>query len=320
MAPEEVPSSLRVAGFWSNPPIRIGKPALHELLEGWFDRLAPGGSAVLVVHKHLGADSLATWIERRGLAVRRIVSRGGFRILEATVTSDDASDNTHRHRSTPVKQLGSTDLKRLHRTWRHRTDTRVGLVLDRVTQPFNVGAILRTAAALRVDDLWLVADTPGPEVAKVGKTALGAERYLALHRVEDGGAAAVGLAGEAGYRTIGLELADGAVPMHELDLVTDTCLVVGHEDRGLTQATLDACDAVGYLPQLGKIGSLNVATATAVGALRDPPPGVVGARRPPGTASDRWLMARSCRPSTACACSGGRRVGPVRRPCSRSTI
>ncbi len=163
-----------------------------------------------------------------------------------------------------MKQLGSTDLKRLHRTWRHRTDTRVGLVLDRVTQPFNVGAILRTAAALRVDDVWLVADTPGPEVAKVGKTALGAERYLDLHRVEDSGATAVRLAGEAGYRTIGLELADGAAPMHELDLVTDTCLVVGHEDRGLAQATLDACDAVGYLPQLGKIGSLNVATATAV--------------------------------------------------------
>ncbi len=94
VAPEEVPASLRVAGFWSNPPIRVGKPALHELLEGWFARLEPGGSAVLVVHKHLGADSLASWIERRGLAVRRVVSRGGFRILEATVTSGDPSDNT----------------------------------------------------------------------------------------------------------------------------------------------------------------------------------------------------------------------------------
>lgn len=94
VAPEEVPPSLRVAGFWSNPPIRIGKPALHELLGSWFDRLAPGGSAVLVVHKHLGADSLAAWIEHRGLAVRRIVSRGGFRILEATVTPDGASDTT----------------------------------------------------------------------------------------------------------------------------------------------------------------------------------------------------------------------------------
>ncbi len=164
-----------------------------------------------------------------------------------------------------MRQLGSTDLKRLHRTWRHRTDTRVGLVLDRVTQPFNVGAILRTAAALRVDDIWLVADTPGPEVAKVGKTALGAERYLDIHRVDGSGAAAVRLAAEAGYRTVGLELADGAQPMHELDLTTDSCLVIGHEDRGLTQATLDVCDAVGYLPQLGKIGSLNVATATAVG-------------------------------------------------------
>jgi tRNA (guanosine-2'-O-)-methyltransferase len=127
-----------------------------------------------------------------------------------------------------------------------------------------VGAILRSAAAMRVSDVWLVGETPGPEHAKVGKTALGAERYLELHRIEGDGVAAVRAASAAGYTTIGVELADGARPLHELDLGPDVCLVVGHEDRGLTTATLDACDAVAFLPQLGRIGSLNVATATAI--------------------------------------------------------
>jgi tRNA (guanosine-2'-O-)-methyltransferase len=163
-----------------------------------------------------------------------------------------------------MKQLGSTDLKRLHREWRRRSPARVGLVLDRVAQPFNVGAILRSAAAMRVSDVWLVGETPGPEHAKVGKTALGAERYLELHHVDGDGGAALQAATAAGYTTVGIELADGAGPLHELELGPAVCLVVGHEDRGLTPATLDACDAVAYLPQLGRIGSLNVATATAV--------------------------------------------------------
>lgn len=163
-----------------------------------------------------------------------------------------------------MKQLGSTELKRLHREWRRRSPARVGLVLDRVAQPFNVGAILRSAAAMRVSDVWLVGETPGPEHTKVGKTALGAERYLELHRIEGDGAMAVRAAAAAGYETVGVELADDARPLHELDLGPDVCLVVGHEERGLTPATLDACDAVAFLPQLGRIGSLNVATAAAI--------------------------------------------------------
>ena len=61
-----------------------------------------------------------------------------------------------------MKQLGSTDLKRLHREWRRRTEGRVALLLDSVQTPFNVGAIERTAAAMRVDDVWLSGSTADP--------------------------------------------------------------------------------------------------------------------------------------------------------------
>jgi len=80
-APGAVPSDVRFATIWSNPPIRIGKSALHELLDDWLDRLDDAGTAVLVVQKHLGADSLHRWLDERGFPTRRLTSRGGFRLL-----------------------------------------------------------------------------------------------------------------------------------------------------------------------------------------------------------------------------------------------
>lgn len=86
-APDEVPEQSRFDLIWSNPPIRIGKDALHQLLLRWLSRLAPGGSAVLVVQKHLGSDSLATWLEQQGWAVERLTSRAGYRLLRVTATA-----------------------------------------------------------------------------------------------------------------------------------------------------------------------------------------------------------------------------------------
>jgi 16S rRNA (guanine1207-N2)-methyltransferase len=80
--PDEVPDDLAVDLLWSNPPIRIGKPALHDLLRTWLGRLRPGGRAVLVVHKHLGADSLQRWLEDDGWPTARLSSRRGSRLLE----------------------------------------------------------------------------------------------------------------------------------------------------------------------------------------------------------------------------------------------
>ena len=84
VAPDEVPGDLRFATIRSNPPIRIGKPALHDLLRGWLPRLGVHGEAVLVVHKHLGADSLAAWLSQEGWAVDRLSSRMGYRLLQVT--------------------------------------------------------------------------------------------------------------------------------------------------------------------------------------------------------------------------------------------
>jgi 16S rRNA (guanine1207-N2)-methyltransferase len=80
------------ATIWSNPPIRIGKPALHALLAAWLDRLAPAGQAVLVVSKNLGADSLHRWLaDDQGWPVTRLAARSGYRLL---VIDNDAQRRT----------------------------------------------------------------------------------------------------------------------------------------------------------------------------------------------------------------------------------
>ncbi len=69
--------------IWSNPPIRVGKAALHELLAGWLARLVPGGAAYLVVQRNLGADSLQRWLAEAGWPASRLAARGGYRVLAA---------------------------------------------------------------------------------------------------------------------------------------------------------------------------------------------------------------------------------------------
>jgi tRNA (guanosine-2'-O-)-methyltransferase len=162
-----------------------------------------------------------------------------------------------------TRQLDPTGLKRLHRSWRRRAAAPVALILDHVQSPFNVGSILRTAAAFRVDHLWLVGDTAAPTNAKTAKTALGSQRFVEW-TWHDTATEAASAAREDGYRVVGLELTDDALPLPELTVRGAVCLVIGHEDRGLPAATLAACDAVTFIPQLGRIGSLNVATATAI--------------------------------------------------------
>jgi 16S rRNA (guanine1207-N2)-methyltransferase len=80
--PDEVRPDLRFAAIWSNPPIKIGKEPLHQLLLEWLGRLMPDGRAHLVVHKHLGGDSLAEWLTGQGHATTRLGSRKGYRLLE----------------------------------------------------------------------------------------------------------------------------------------------------------------------------------------------------------------------------------------------
>ena len=163
------------------------------------------------------------------------------------------------------KPLSATEAKRLHRDWRRRTEWPLTLLLDNVQTPFNVGSIVRTAAAFRVEHIYIVGTAPvTPEHPKSQKTSLGTERLLAWseHATVDDAVADVR---GRGVRLIGVELASNARPLADVDFdARGVCLALGHEDRGLSPALLAQCDAVAFVPTPGKVGSLNVAIAASI--------------------------------------------------------
>ena len=126
-----------------------------------------------------------------------------------------------------------------------------------------MGSIVRTAAAFGVESVWLCGNTPDLDLPAVGKTALGTERFLSAYRTPSP-VAAVKEAAEDGFRVIAVELASGAVPLFEAPLDGDVCLAIGNEDHGCSPALLSAVHGVAYIPQVGRVGSLNVAVAAAI--------------------------------------------------------
>ncbi|MEV4299248.1 class I SAM-dependent methyltransferase [Microbispora rosea] len=86
---DEMPPDVRFRAIWSNPAIRIGKAALHEMLSRWLGRLTPDGSAYLVVQKHLGSDSLQHWLNDQGLPTSRLASRSAYRVLRVGARSPE---------------------------------------------------------------------------------------------------------------------------------------------------------------------------------------------------------------------------------------
>lgn len=82
--PDQVPEDISFSGIWSNPPIRIGKKELHQMLLLWLPRLEPNGEAYLVVQKNLGSDSLQKWLAEElkgGFEVSRLTSEKTYRII-----------------------------------------------------------------------------------------------------------------------------------------------------------------------------------------------------------------------------------------------
>jgi len=161
------------------------------------------------------------------------------------------------------RQLRPTEVKRLNREWRRATQARLALLLDSVSQPFNVGSIIRSAAAFGAECLWLCGSTAPLSHPGVGKTALGTQR-LVQATTEPSPVAAAKAAAAMGLRVVAIELASGALPLYQAPLDGDVCLVVGNEDHGCSAGLLAVADAIAYIPQPGRVGSLNVAVAAAV--------------------------------------------------------
>lgn len=164
-----------------------------------------------------------------------------------------------------MRPLIGTDLKRFLRDYKrqHRPSHDLVALLQSVEYPANVGSIFRVADGAGVTELVLTGITPTPPNATMDKVA----RFKSLRvpwRYEADAVVAIGGLRQAGYHVVAVELADGAQPYFEYRYPEKTCLVVGHEDHGVTRATLAACDGAVFLPMYGKGLSLNVHVALSI--------------------------------------------------------
>lgn len=164
-----------------------------------------------------------------------------------------------------MKPLIGTDLKRFLRDYKrqHRPEKQVAALLQSVEYPVNVGSIFRMADAAGVGELVLTGITPTPPNPTIEKVGRGKTKNVPW-RYEDDPVVAARQLKKDGYRLVAVELAQNAVPYHEYDYPQRTCLVVGHEDHGVTKATLSVCDAAVFIPMYGKGRSMNVHVALSV--------------------------------------------------------
>lgn len=141
-------------------------------------------------------------------------------------------------------------------------DDGVVVLLDQITDPHNVGAILRTAAAFGVSAL-VMTDRHAPDLSgTLAKAASGALEHVRIAVVVNL-ARALDQLGERGFLRVGLD-SDGEAALDAMDLPRPLALVLGAEDTGLRRLTRERCDAVARLDMPGPIKSLNVSNACAV--------------------------------------------------------
>jgi 23S rRNA (guanosine2251-2'-O)-methyltransferase len=146
-----------------------------------------------------------------------------------------------------------------------RTDglPRFFVVLDHLTDPHNVGAIVRTAEAAGADALVLPERRSAGMNATVRKAAAGAAAYLPIARVANV-ADAIRVMKKSGIWIAGADTGLGAVEMSQADLSLDIALVLGAEGSGLAQLVKRECDYLVRIPMHGKVESLNASVAFAI--------------------------------------------------------
>ncbi len=167
-----------------------------------------------------------------------------------------------------VEVLRGTALKRFLRDYRraHPPKRQLAFLLQSVEYPVNVGSIFRIADACGAAVI-LTGITPQPPHPTISKVARGKEARVPWRYVESPAEAIGGLRAE-GFSIWALEVTDQSLPYHTVEWPAKVCLVVGHEDHGVTRATLGLCDGAAFVPMYGKGRSLNAHVSLAVVAFQ----------------------------------------------------
>ncbi len=192
-----------------------------------------------------------------------------------------------RERGVPVRQRRKQDLERLagmphHQgavlsvepfpytafedlldTWRSSGQPGLVLLLDGITDPHNLGAILRNADAAGCQGVILPKDRSCGVTAVVDRASAGAVEHLAICQVTNLGRTIRQLQ-EAGFWVYGLAAGEQATPLFNSDLAGHVALIIGSEGEGLRQKTREHCDGLLEIPMRGGVASLNASAASAI--------------------------------------------------------
>lgn len=155
-----------------------------------------------------------------------------------------------------------TEIKRMMRK-QPRPPVTLRFLLQDVEDPVNVGAAFRIADACRIDELVLTGISAQPPHKLIGKVGRGKDKRVKW-RYEEDVATAIRATRADGYRVYAVEITDDAVPYQEVAFAEKSCLLVGHEDHGVTKKALAEVDEKIFIPMYGKGASLNVHVALAV--------------------------------------------------------
>jgi 23S rRNA (guanosine2251-2'-O)-methyltransferase len=227
------------------------KPSETVMLYGWHTVTAALANPARHFRKLLATEN----------ALRRLADEGITLPLPAEMVRPDAlaarltSDAVHQGLLAEADPLPSPDIEELPATG-------IVLVLDQITDPHNVGAILRTAAAFAVAAVVTTARHSPEATGVLAKSASGALELVPIVIVQN---LARGLAAlkERGFLVVGL---DGSAPddLAAIKLRAPLALVLGAEGKGLRQLTGATCDRLARLNLPGAIKSLNVSNAAAL--------------------------------------------------------
>lgn len=165
----------------------------------------------------------------------------------------------------PMKPLIGTDLKRFLRDYKrdHRPGREIVALLQSVEYPVNVGSAFRMADGAGIEELILTGITPQPPHPTIDKVGRQKSSKVKWSYTEDAVEAIERLKAD-GFTVLAVELTAEAIPYHTYTYPEQVAFVVGHEDHGVTKATLAACDGAVFLPMYGKGLSLNVHVALSI--------------------------------------------------------
>jgi tRNA G18 (ribose-2'-O)-methylase SpoU len=172
------------------------------------------------------------------------------------------SPRTRSSFNIPPVASRKTEIKRFMRK-QPRPSVRLCFLLADVEDPVNVGSAFRIADACGIEEMVLAGITARPPHKLIGKVGRGKDQRVKWRHAEDAVEAIASLKSD-GWRVVALEITGEAEPYFAAEWAPKTCLVVGHEDHGVTKKVLAACDGTVFLPMYGKGASLNVHVALGV--------------------------------------------------------